>query len=152
MTQLSDLRAEVFTQAGGWCEFPSCDERADELAHIKHRGMGGNKKANTPDNVLAFCRDHHRKYDDARLTSGDVNDLLSDTWRPEWVGDVFGCAFRDCRLPVTVTRTVLPGHISWRAFPLCDMHALVTDMTATVPGRRHHFQTLLRVLAERRMA
>ena len=99
MTQLSDLRSQVFAQAGGWCEWPGCNRAAEELAHIRHRGMGGNESANTPENVLAFCRRHHRRFDEARLSSSDVNDLLRVTRDGE------GCSWPSCALPVTHRRS-----------------------------------------------
>ena len=141
MTLLSELREEVFEAAGGWCSWPQCDSRAEELAHIKHRGMGGNPLANVAENVLAFCRTHHQRYDEARLTPNDLNNLLNATWRQG------GCAFPSCHDAVETMRQVLPDpHVSWHLFQLCVTHARVTDLSKPCPGRRSHIQTLLREL------
>jgi hypothetical protein len=61
---LSALRQFVFDSAGWACQWPGCTLELSptnplQLAHLHHRGMGGSKTANTPDNSRALCRIHH---------------------------------------------------------------------------------------------
>lgn len=60
MSGLSDLRAEVLERDGG-CIWPGCEHHTEplQLAHLTHRGMGGSKSRNTPDNCVTLCRIHH---------------------------------------------------------------------------------------------
>lgn len=66
LTELAVLRATVFMRDGG-CMWPGCDRRlTDELgvnpiqlAHLTHRGMGGSRERNTPENCVALCLLHH---------------------------------------------------------------------------------------------
>lgn len=46
------------------CEI--CGHRAVDIHHIEARGMGGNKKADTIDNLMALCRIHHCEYGDKK--------------------------------------------------------------------------------------
>lgn len=34
-----------------------------QLAHLHHRGMGGSREANTPENCVTLCRFHHDIFD-----------------------------------------------------------------------------------------
>lgn len=43
------------------CQWPSTD-----IHHIKARGMGGTKKKDTIDNLMALCREHHVEYGDKK--------------------------------------------------------------------------------------
>ena len=81
-TKRSELRALVFEWANNQCEHPyinarfglaggeilerrgRCDMRAEELAHIKPRGMGHTGYRDTIDNVIAACLLHARSTDD----------------------------------------------------------------------------------------
>lgn len=47
------------------CEI--CSKKAVDIHHIESRGMGGSKKADTPENLMALCRSCH-------LTYGDIKD------------------------------------------------------------------------------
>lgn len=61
--ELSALREEVFTRDGG-CVWLGCDTGARlELAHVKHRGMGGSREANRPENCVTLCKIHHDVFD-----------------------------------------------------------------------------------------
>lgn len=56
---LSELRQEVFARDLG-CRWPGCDyDLPLQLAHLTHRGMGGSKTRNTPDNCVMLCELHH---------------------------------------------------------------------------------------------
>jgi predicted restriction endonuclease len=46
------------------CE--SCGAKAVDLHHIFRRGMGGNKEADTIENIMALCREHHIEYGDKK--------------------------------------------------------------------------------------
>jgi hypothetical protein len=46
------------------CE--TCGARAVDIHHIEARGMGGTKKADTIDNLMALCREHHLEYGDKK--------------------------------------------------------------------------------------
>lgn len=65
--ELSALREEVFERDNFTCVWPGCSrgwEIGDptstlQLAHLTHRGMGGSKTANTPENCVTLCQVHH---------------------------------------------------------------------------------------------
>ena len=46
------------------CEVCGC--RAVDIHHIEPRGMGGSKKADTIDNLMALCRECHIEYGDKK--------------------------------------------------------------------------------------
>ena len=46
------------------CE--TCGARAVDIHHIEARGMGGTKKGDTIDNLMALCREHHLEYGDKK--------------------------------------------------------------------------------------
>lgn len=46
------------------CEI--CGSRAVDIHHIDARGMGGTKKADTIDNLMALCREHHMEFGDKK--------------------------------------------------------------------------------------
>jgi hypothetical protein len=46
------------------CE--TCGARAVDIHHIEARGMGGTKKEDTIDNLMALCREHHLEYGDKK--------------------------------------------------------------------------------------
>lgn len=65
---LSALRAYCLEVAGNRCQWPACEYEINEfnpleLVHLRHRGMGGSKSANTPANCRIFCRYHHDALD-----------------------------------------------------------------------------------------
>jgi hypothetical protein len=43
-----------------------CGARAVDIHHIEARGMGGTKKADTIENLMALCREHHLQYGDKK--------------------------------------------------------------------------------------
>lgn len=61
--ELSALREEVFARDGWKCQWPGCSTRYAasllQLAHLTHRGMGGSKERNTPENCVTLCSVHH---------------------------------------------------------------------------------------------
>jgi hypothetical protein len=69
--ELAELREVCFLRDGFACRWPGCGQEwrrgyADEtlqMAHLKHRGMGGSKEANCLDNVITLCRFHHDIFD-----------------------------------------------------------------------------------------
>ena len=46
------------------CE--TCGARAVDIHHIEARGIGGTKKVDTIDNLMALCREHHLQYGDKK--------------------------------------------------------------------------------------
>ena len=58
---LSDLRNLTAFRAEGVCEWAGCSEAGEEMAHLRHRGMGGNpdQSRNTIDNTAWLCQYHH---------------------------------------------------------------------------------------------
>lgn len=48
------------------CEIPGCGVRANDINHIKCRGMGGDPKGSKDviENLMAMCRKHHIEYGD----------------------------------------------------------------------------------------
>lgn len=143
MTLLTALRAEVFEKAGGQCQWPRCSFRADELAHLRHRGMGGAPGRNTPGNVVALCAGHHRRFDDAHLSPSDLNDLLAAA------GEPYGCIWPYCHQPVTHHRQVA-AFPQWPTYPTCQTHTPVLDLAVPCPYRRSAIAALLAVVAGRR--
>lgn len=43
-----------------------CGKRAVDIHHIEARGMGGTKKVDTIENLMALCREHHLQYGDKK--------------------------------------------------------------------------------------
>lgn len=43
-----------------------CGARAVDIHHIEARGMGGSKSADTIENIMALCREHHLEYGDKK--------------------------------------------------------------------------------------
>ena len=77
------LRSEVFARDGG-CVWPGCDLDITglnplQLAHLQHRGMGGSKTRNTPENCVTLCRQHHDMLDGRTAlgtTRWELNQML----------------------------------------------------------------------------
>ena len=46
------------------CEI--CGATASDIHHIECRGMGGSKTKDTPENLMALCRECHNEYGDKR--------------------------------------------------------------------------------------
>lgn len=59
------LQSNGYT-AGEWIPCEVCGSTAVDVHHIKSRGIGGNKKADTPDNLMALCRACHIAYGDKK--------------------------------------------------------------------------------------
>lgn len=57
----SDLYDFVIERAGGRCEIPWCVTPRPklEVAHLTGKQMGGSKYRDHPDNLAAYCKDHH---------------------------------------------------------------------------------------------
>ena len=43
------------------CEMPKCGKMAVDIHHIQPKGMGGSKKLDYPENLIALCRNDHDK-------------------------------------------------------------------------------------------
>lgn len=43
-----------------------CGTRAVDIHHIEARGMGGTKKVDAIENLMALCREHHLQYGDKK--------------------------------------------------------------------------------------
>jgi len=54
------------------CEI--CGAKAVDIHHIKSRGMGGTKKKDVIENLMALCRTHHDEYGDVT----DKREFLQD--------------------------------------------------------------------------
>lgn len=66
--ELVDLRNQVFLRDGYTCKWPGCTYELTptnplQLAHLKHRGMGGRTSVNTETDTLTLCRLHHDIFD-----------------------------------------------------------------------------------------
>lgn len=48
------------------CEVIGCTVQAVDIHHIDARGMGGTKKTDTIEGIMAICRHHHIKYGDQK--------------------------------------------------------------------------------------
>lgn len=48
------------------CEMPDCHQQAVDINHIECRGMGGSKKKDYIENLMAVCRGCHVKYGDKK--------------------------------------------------------------------------------------
>lgn len=63
MTPRQQLREFVIERSRGGCEWTSCVNRGEQLAHIEGIGMGGRPSADTEDNVWFLCVFHHDLFD-----------------------------------------------------------------------------------------
>lgn len=60
--ELRLLRDVVFERDAFRCVWPGCTNvlwSNLQLAHLTHRGMGGSKERNTPENCVTLCSVHH---------------------------------------------------------------------------------------------
>ena len=55
-----------YHQPGDWIGCEVCDTTAVDIHHIEPRGMGGSKEKDTPENLMALCRDCHTKFGDKK--------------------------------------------------------------------------------------
>ena len=76
----SELRVAVFARDQGRCRWPGCEDPATVLANITHRGMGGSRTRNTPDNAFAACERHHHILD-GRTALGTLRWELNEMMR-----------------------------------------------------------------------
>lgn len=76
--RLRRLRAHVVERAGAVCEWPHCQAPHQQMAHLHHRGMGGNPAADRPDNVAMLCATHHDILD-GRTALGTLRTTLNET-------------------------------------------------------------------------
>lgn len=78
------LRTDTMVRAGGVCEWGSCREHGEEMAHLEAKGMGGNpnQSRNTLRNTVWLCRWHHdvfdRRVSAASATKFEIRDLLTE--------------------------------------------------------------------------
>lgn len=76
----ASVRAEVFEREHGCCRVPWCLERAQHLAHLRARGMGGDRNLRTtPENCVAVCAAHHNG--PRSMHSGHVSGTCDDPER-----------------------------------------------------------------------
>lgn len=83
VTDLAELRDEVFARDGEDCVWPGCTMFSPlqpganplQLAHLQHRGMGGSVERNTPDNCVTLCRFHHDIFDGRDGSSNTKREL-----------------------------------------------------------------------------
>lgn len=59
------------------CEIPGCGKRANDIHHIKARGMGGDPKGtkDTIENLMALCRKHHLDLGDKKQYMQILTDI-----------------------------------------------------------------------------
>jgi hypothetical protein len=93
----------------GRCRWPRCEFRKDgllvEVAHVKAKGMGGDRgKRSTANQMLCICKPHHQApYPSRSMHSGDLTILVLD----KALGTDGPCAFYD-GLELVATETA-PG-------------------------------------------
>ncbi len=76
-SELRQLRADLIAVAADRCEWPGCRDAGEQMAHLKHRGMGGSVEANKIENVAWLCVPHHDMFDGRRhLTRFELRSLL----------------------------------------------------------------------------
>jgi len=80
MSELSELRAQLVELVGFGCEWPGCDDRGEQMAHLTHRGMGGSSTRNTIANVMWLCVRHHDCLD-GRTALGTLRVELNELMR-----------------------------------------------------------------------
>lgn len=49
-----------------WIPCEICGNAGNDIHHIECRGMGGTKKEDTIENLMALCRGHHVQYGDKK--------------------------------------------------------------------------------------
>ena len=60
---------KVYIDHFGWSDFYPCEvcgARAVDIHHIHPRGMGGSKKKDVIENLMALCRSCHLEYGDKK--------------------------------------------------------------------------------------
>jgi hypothetical protein len=86
-SELLALHDAVFHRSQGVCEWPYCVDKAEQMAHLTHRGMGGSKLANRLENCAALCVRHHDVLD-GRTALGtlrwELNELIRRVVRDGW--------------------------------------------------------------------
>tara|TARA_R100000734_G_C3318950_1_gene113877 strand:- start:5066 stop:5350 length:285 start_codon:yes stop_codon:yes gene_type:complete len=61
------LYHDVFDhQPGDWIGCEVCDSTAVDVHHINPRGMGGSSEKDTPENLMALCRECHILFGDKK--------------------------------------------------------------------------------------
>ena len=65
----------VAERSEGICEWEGCNALAEQMAHLKHRGMGGTTDplVHSVDNIRNFCKYHHDLYD-GRITGSTAGE------------------------------------------------------------------------------
>ncbi len=79
MTARSELRKQAFQRERGRCAWSLCTDPAEELAHIRGIGRGGNPDGSRDHiaNVAALCTFHHDLLDGRRrMKLWEVESLL----------------------------------------------------------------------------
>ena len=62
---------------GDWVGCRVCGSTANDIHHIEPKGMGGRPNADTPDNLIALCRECHEKAHGNIYTKDFLKSLLS---------------------------------------------------------------------------
>lgn len=83
--ELVNLRLEVFDRDSYTCVWPGCGHQGStenplQLCHLTHRGMGGSKYANRPENCVTLCAIHHDCLD-GRTSLGNLRFELNEMLR-----------------------------------------------------------------------
>jgi len=74
-----ELRETVIARSNGFCQWPQCESRGEEIAHLRSRGMGGNRKTrDVEDNLMWLCSDPHARQSDGEYGSGGAQQYLSE--------------------------------------------------------------------------
>jgi len=61
------------------CEI--CRQLAVDIHHIKARGMGGTKKQDTIENLMALCRQCHERYGDKKQHTDELQNIHNNYLR-----------------------------------------------------------------------
>tara|TARA_R110002050_G_scaffold214559_2_gene350735 strand:+ start:2250 stop:2483 length:234 start_codon:yes stop_codon:yes gene_type:complete len=51
---------------GDWIGCEVCNKTAVDIHHIDARGLGGSKEKDTPENLMALCRECHSYFGDKK--------------------------------------------------------------------------------------
>ena len=60
---------------GEWIKCEICGKMAQDIHHIECRGMGGTKKPENIENLMALCRECHIKFGDKKQYKDYLKDI-----------------------------------------------------------------------------
>lgn len=80
--EAATMRA-VKAEDGHACRVPNCKAKTVEVAHAKHRSMGGNptEDRTTPDQLITLCIRHHDMWDRVQPPDLDIVPLTNRQFR-----------------------------------------------------------------------